>query len=53
MATPQKWYQPTPSQEWKRICEAEDKAILEAYVKAGDPAAIQYKKEQQANDQSN
>ena len=53
MPTPKKWYPPTIAQEWKRICEEEDKAILEAYVKAGDPAAIQYKKEKQANDQPN
>lgn len=55
MPRPQKWTQPTPAQEWERICEAEDKAILAAYVKAGDPAAIAHKKklEKQDDDQSN
>jgi len=45
MPTPKKWYPPTIAQEWKRICEEEDKAILEAYVRSGDPAAIVYKQQ--------
>jgi hypothetical protein len=45
MPTPKKWYPPTIAQEWKRICEDEDKAILEAYVRSGDPAAIVYKQQ--------
>jgi len=45
MPQPKKYYKPTVSQEWQRIQKAEDQAILEAYVKAGDPAAIAYKAE--------
>ena len=44
MPRPQKWIPPTPSQEYRRILAQEDKAILEAYVKAGDLSAIAYKK---------
>ena len=46
MARQQKWIPPTPSQEYRRILAEEDKAILEAYVKAGDLSAIAYKKAQ-------
>ena len=45
MTQPKKWYPPTASQEWQRIQKAEDQAILEAYIKAEDPAAIAYKAE--------
>ena len=39
MATPKKWYPPTDAQLLKKITIAEDKAILTAYAKAGDPLA--------------
>lgn len=41
---PKKYHKPTPAQEYKKILEAEDQAILNAYVKAGDPAAIAHQK---------
>jgi hypothetical protein len=52
MPIPHKWTPPTPSQEYKRILAEEDRAILEAYVKAGDPAAIAYKQAQEDSQQS-
>jgi hypothetical protein len=41
---PKKYYKPTPTQEYQRILKAEDQAILDAYVKSGDPAAIAHQK---------
>ena len=39
MPQPKKWYPPTDAQLWKKIIEAEDKAILTAYAKAGSAEA--------------
>lgn len=41
---PKKYHKPTPTQEYQKILKAEDQAILNAYVQAGDPAAIAHQK---------
>lgn len=47
---PKKWHKPTPTQEYQRILKAEDQAILDAYVQAGDPAAIAHQKVQRVQE---